>query len=99
MFLDPLRHRFEAANQAEILSAAKRADMADIEQKKKIVPLITCEITVCQYVCELMFGIDVPKLNLGIHIDSVNNQSRATLWVLDTCLIVGEFNSFAFPTW
>ena len=29
------------ASQAEILSAAKRAEMADVEQMKKIVPLIT----------------------------------------------------------
>ena len=36
---------FGATNQAEILSAAQRAEMADVEQMKKIVPLITCEIT------------------------------------------------------
>ena len=32
-----------------------------------------------------MFGVNVPNLNLGLS----NNQSKATLWVLDTCLIVG----------
>ena len=35
---------FVLANQAEILSAAKRAETADVEQMKKIVPFITCEI-------------------------------------------------------
>ena len=30
--------------------------MADIEQMKKIVPIITGEITFGQNVCELMFG-------------------------------------------
>ena len=34
-----------AAFQAEILCAASGAEMADIKQMKKIVPLITCEIT------------------------------------------------------
>ena len=43
--LHPLRHRFGAANQAGILSAASRAEMADVEQMNKIVPLVTCEIT------------------------------------------------------
>ena len=36
-------HR-SAANQAENFGAAKRADIANIEQLKKIVPLITREI-------------------------------------------------------
>ena len=39
-----LRHRFGAASQAEILGAASGVERADIEQMKKIVPLITCEI-------------------------------------------------------
>ena len=34
--------------------------MADVEQMKKIVLLISCEITFGQHVCELMFGVDVP---------------------------------------
>ena len=46
--------------QAEILSAAERAEMADVEQMKKIVPIVTCNV------CELMFGVDVPNLNLGM---------------------------------
>ena len=45
LFLYPLRHRFVPAIQAEILSAAKRAEMAGVQQMNKIVPLITCEIT------------------------------------------------------
>ena len=57
--------------------------MADIEQMKKIVPLITCEIPFSQNVSELMFGAIVTNLILS------NNQSRATLWVRETCLIVG----------
>ena len=89
LFLHPFRHRFRAAGKAGILSAAKRAEMADVEQSKKIIPLITCEVSFGQYVCDLVFGIDVLDLNLRIQMNSVNNQPRATLWVLDTCLIVG----------
>ena len=40
--------------------------MADVEQKKNIVPLITCEIPFCQYVSKLMFGVGKPNLHLGI---------------------------------
>ena len=36
--------------------------MADIEQMKKIVPLITCESPVSQHVCELVFGVNVTDL-------------------------------------
>ena len=36
-----------------------------------------------------MFGVNVSNLNFGIKGNSSNNQSTKTLWVLDTCLIVG----------
>ena len=85
LLLHPFCRRFGAA----ILSAAKRAEMTDVEQVKKIVSLVTCEITFGQYVCELMFGVDAPNLNLGSRLTLSNNQSRATLWFFDTCLIVG----------
>ena len=37
--------------------------MADVEQMKKIVPFVTCEIACGQTVCDLMFGVDVPDLS------------------------------------
>ena len=58
--------------------------MADVEQT-----FITCEISICQCVCELVLGVNVFDLNLGSKLILSNNQSRATLWVLETCLIVG----------
>ena len=65
LFLHPLRHRFGAANQAGILSAARRAEMADVEKMKKTVPFITCEIAFGQNLCMLVFGVSVPYLDLG----------------------------------
>ena len=63
--------------------------MADVKQMKKIVPLITCKIPFSQHVCELVFGVDILDLNLGIQINSCKSQEQLTLWVLDTYLIVG----------
>ena len=63
--------------------------MSDVEEMKTIVPFVTCEITFGPNVCELMFGINVSNLNLESRLIMSNNQSKATLWVLDTCLIVG----------
>ena len=45
LLLHPFRHRFGAAYQAGILSAASGAEMADVEQMKKIVPFFTYEST------------------------------------------------------
>ena len=68
-----------------------------------MVPFITSEFAFRQYVCELVFGIDI-FVNmsaswffasmyliwiLGSKLILSNNQSSATLWVLETCLIVG----------
>ena len=46
------------------MRAADRAEIADIEQTEKMVPLITCEIALCQYVCESVFGVNVFDLDL-----------------------------------
>ena len=34
---------------------------ADIEQMEKMIPFITCEIALCQYVCELVLGVKRAK--------------------------------------
>ena len=60
-----------------------------LNKHKKMIPFITCEIPLCQDVCELVFGVDVFDLDFGVRLIRSNNQSRATLWVLDTCLSVG----------
>ena len=52
-------------------SAASGAEMADIEQMKEIVPLITCEIVFRQFVCELVFGVNVFDLDLRVQVDSI----------------------------
>ena len=79
LFLHPLRHLSGAAYQAGILSAASRAEMADVEQMKKIVPFVTCEITFGQNVCELMFGVNEPNLNLGVQINSVKQPIQCNI--------------------
>ena len=70
-------HRFGAAYQAEILSAASRAEMAVVEQVKKIIPFFTCEITFSQNVCELMFGINVSNLSYSMKINPVKRPIQS----------------------
>ena len=74
IFLCSFRHRLKTIDGTE---------MADVEQTQKMIPFITCEISLCQYVCELVLGALGSKLILS------NDQSRATLSVLETCLTVG----------
>ena len=76
LILYSLRH-CGAAYQAEILGAASRAETADIEQMKKIVPLITCEISFGQNVCELMFGVNVTDLDFWVQINPVNQPIQS----------------------
>ena len=51
--------------------------MADVEQIKKIVPLVTREISFSQHVCELVFGVNITDLNFGIHINSVKQPIQS----------------------
>ena len=65
IFLCSFRHRF---------STIGRTEMANVKQTQKMIPFITCENSLCQYVCQLVLGVNVFDLDLG---------------VLETCLIVG----------
>ena len=40
--------------------------MANVKQTQKMIRFITCEISLCQYVCELVFGVSVFDLDFGI---------------------------------
>ena len=63
--------------------------MANVKQGQQMIPLITREISFGPIVSELVFGVNVFDLDFGIQINSIKQQSSATLWVLETCLIVG----------
>ena len=79
-FLHHFRYRFRAA---------VRAKIANVEQMEKVVPLITCEIALRQYVCELVLVSTYLIWIFGSNLILSNNQSSATLWDRDTRLIVG----------
>ena len=65
--------------------------MADIKQGQQMIPLIACEISLGQYVSELVFGVNVFDLDFRAKLIPSNNQSRATLWVLETCSLSDFF--------
>ena len=67
----------------------EKTEIANVKQTQKMIPFITCEISLGRYVCELVFGVNVFDLDFGSKLILSNNQSRATLWVLETCLTVG----------
>ena len=46
-----------------------------LTQKK--IPFVTCEISLCQYVCELVFGVNVFDLDLGVQIDSIEQPIKS----------------------
>ena len=50
--------------------------MADVEQTQKMIPFITCEISLCQFVCELVLGVDVFDLDLGVQNDSIKQPIK-----------------------
>ena len=45
--------------------------MANIKQTLKMIPFIRCEISLGQYACELVFGVNVFDLDFGVQIDSI----------------------------
>ena len=50
--------------------------MANVEQTQKMIPFITCEISLCQYVCELFFDVDVFDLDFGVQVNSIEQPIK-----------------------
>ena len=65
--------------------------MAHVRQAQQMIPLITREISFGQNVCNLVFGVDVFDLDLGIQIDSIEQPIKSNSESWKTCLIVGLF--------
>ena len=51
--------------------------MADVEHTQKMIPFITCEFSLCQDVCELVFGVNVFDLDLWVQIDSIKQPIKS----------------------
>ena len=70
--------------------ARKHRKKHDVKQWENMIPFITGEIAFRQHVWELVFGVNKFDMDLcWSKLILSNGQSSATLWVRDTCLIVG----------
>ena len=54
-----------------------RTEMADVKQTQKMIPLVTCEVSLGQHVCELVFGVNVFVLDFGVQIDSIEQPIKS----------------------
>ena len=62
IFLRSFRHHFRTIDWTE---------MANVIQTQKMIPFITCEVSLGQYVCELVFGFSVFDMDFRVQIDSI----------------------------
>ena len=51
--------------------------MANVKQTQKMIPFITCEFSLNQYVCEWVLGVNVFDLDLGVQFDSVKQPIKS----------------------
>ena len=51
--------------------------MDDAEQTQKMIPFIKCEISLGQYVCELVFGVNVFDLDFGSKLILSNQRIKS----------------------
>ena len=58
------------------MTAANHREIHDVEQAKKMVPLITRETTFCQFVRKLALGVNIFDLDLGVQINSVQQPIK-----------------------
>ena len=61
----------------QCVKAHFRTEVANVKQTQKMLPFITCEIPLGQYVCELVFGVKKFDLDLGVQIDSVKRPIKS----------------------
>ena len=51
--------------------------MANIEQSQQMIPFITCEIPLCQDVCELILGVNVFDLDFWVKINPIKQPIKS----------------------
>ena len=51
--------------------------MADVKQTQKMISFITCEISLGQYVCELVLGVNAIDLDLVVQIGSIEQPVKS----------------------
>ena len=51
--------------------------MANVNQTQEMIPFVTCEISLGQCVCELVFGVNIFDLDLGVQIDSIEQPIKS----------------------
>ena len=51
--------------------------MSNVKQTQKMIPFITCEVSLGQQVCELVFGVNVFDLDLGVPIYSFKQPVKS----------------------
>ena len=66
------------------MAAREHRKTHDDKQTEKMIPLITGEIVSRQQISELVFGVNMFDLIISVQ----DNQSSATLWGWDTCLVI-----------
>ena len=50
--------------------------MANVKQTQKMIPFITCEIALGQYVCELVLGVNMFDLDLWLQVNYVEQPIK-----------------------
>ena len=68
IFLCSFRHHFRTIC---------RTEMANVKQTQQMIPLITREISLGQYVCELVLSVNVFDLDFGVQIDSIKQPIKS----------------------
>ena len=48
-----------------------------LNKQKKMIPFVTCEVSLCQHVCELVLGVNVFDLDFGVQIDSIKQPIKS----------------------
>ena len=58
------------------MAAKEHREIHNVEQTKKMIPLITCETLFGQHVSELVSGVNIFHLDLWVQIDSVEQPIK-----------------------
>ena len=54
-----------------------RTEMANVKQTQKMIPFITCEISLGWNVSELVFGVNIFDMDFAVQIDSIEQPIKS----------------------
>ena len=72
------------------MATREHRETQNVEQTKKTIPFVTCEFSLCQHVCELVFLVSTYLIWISVHVIQSRQLINLLLSFVSWCFGFGD---------